>query len=116
MSEPKFNIGQRLYNSSNEYQGKVLEAFWESEDLIWIYTIALDQPNRLNLDKAHIPENFLRATFNEAVACREEERRTLANKPWTCCSGIVEGDQCPGCKATFAEVFPDLAPYRKHTK
>ncbi len=116
MSEPKYSIGQRLYNSRNESQGKALEVHYDPEDKIWIYTIALDQPNRLHLDRAYIPEGFLRASFDEAVACREEERRALANGPWTCCSGAVEGDQCPGCQETFAEVFPDLAPYRKRTK
>lgn len=116
MPEPRFLVGQRLYNSKNTYHGKVLRIFLEAESEGWFYTMAWDLPNRLNLPSSSIPEEWLTASFDESMAIQETEKQALANGPWNCCSGVVEGDQCPDCKETFAKVFPDLAPYRKLAK
>lgn len=106
MSEPRFKLGQRVYNRANPYHGKVIAINkWNAE---WSYTLALDLPNPSNCPQANIFEDGLRATLEEAIAWQEEMKRTIE---WGCgrCYGSNDAGatECKTCGQSKASMFPD---------
>lgn len=102
-SRPLFRLGQRVYSRANPIHGKVMARYRLDGESGYTYSVKLDRPNPLNIDRLEIAEAGLRATLEETLEWRAAEKRDLK---WLCpgCDSVNDGVRLTCARCGFPTI------------